>query len=77
MRLICSVQSSPEQAEIAIKAIENFIATMEANDEKVLQVVRFGQRCVDEGNFASDRIRVKIEQLLERCALSLLFLLSV
>ena len=64
----CAVQNSPEQAENAIKAIENFIATMEANDEKVLQVVRFGQRCIDEGNYASDRIRVKLDLLLERCA---------
>jgi len=41
-----------EQAENLIKRHEAFLTTMEANDDKINNVVQFASRLCDEGHFA-------------------------
>ncbi|XP_050300402.1 spectrin beta chain isoform X2 [Anthonomus grandis grandis] len=58
--------TSLEQAENLLKRHEAFLATMEANDEKINLVVDFSRRLCDEGHFASDRIGKRADNLDER-----------
>ncbi|XP_055939314.1 spectrin beta chain-like isoform X2 [Argiope bruennichi] len=55
-----------EQAEDLIKRHETYLATMEANDEKINAVVLFAQRLCDEGNFDADKVHKKAENITER-----------
>lgn len=55
-----------EQAEELAKRHETYLATMEANDEKINAVVAFAQRLCDEGNFEADKIHKKAENITER-----------
>lgn len=55
-----------EQAEDLAKRHETYLATMEANDEKINAVVAFAQRLCDEGNFEADKIHKKAENITER-----------
>ncbi|KAK0158327.1 hypothetical protein PV328_009343 [Microctonus aethiopoides] len=58
--------TSFEQAENMIKRHEAFMTTMDANDDKINSVVQFAARLVDEGHFASDKVRKKAENISER-----------
>ncbi|KAK0163457.1 hypothetical protein PV327_007135 [Microctonus hyperodae] len=58
--------TSFEQAENMIKRHEAFMTTMDANDEKINSVAQFAARLVDEGHFASDKVRNKAENISER-----------
>ena len=55
-----------EQAENAIKRHEAFLTTMDANDDKVNNVIQFAQRLEDEGHFAADKAQRKAENISER-----------
>ncbi|XP_032787859.2 spectrin beta chain isoform X5 [Daphnia magna] len=55
-----------EQAENAIKRHEAFLTTMDANDDKVNNVIQFAQRLEDEGHFAADKAQKKAENISER-----------
>ncbi|XP_065563390.1 spectrin beta chain-like isoform X3 [Artemia franciscana] len=55
-----------EQAESLLKRHENFLTTMEANDEKLNAVVQFAQRLMDEGHFQADKVAKKAEGIQER-----------
>lgn len=55
-----------EQAEDLTKRHETFLATMEANDEKINSVIQFAQRLCDEGNFEADKVHKKAENITER-----------
>ncbi|XP_070577536.1 spectrin beta chain, non-erythrocytic 1-like isoform X2 [Ptychodera flava] len=55
-----------EAAEEAIKKHENFLQTMDANDDKINSVINFGNRLCDENHYASDKIFKKCENLDER-----------
>lgn len=46
------LQINLEQAENLIKRHEAFLTTMEANDDKINNVVQFAGRLCDEGHFA-------------------------
>jgi len=48
----CNLQINLEQAENLIKRHEAFLTTMEANDDKINNVVQFASRLCDEGHFA-------------------------
>ncbi|XP_042895897.1 spectrin beta chain [Parasteatoda tepidariorum] len=60
------VPTNLEQAEDLIKRHETYLATMEANDEKINAVVMFAQRLCDEGNFEADKVHKKAENITER-----------
>ena len=45
-----------EAAEAAIKKQEDFMTTMDANEEKINAVVETGRRLVCDGNISADRI---------------------
>ncbi|XP_066147280.1 spectrin beta chain isoform X2 [Euwallacea fornicatus] len=55
-----------EQAENLLKRHEAFLATMEANDDKINTVVEFSRRLCDEGHFATDKIGKRADNLDER-----------
>ncbi|XP_023703245.1 spectrin beta chain isoform X6 [Cryptotermes secundus] len=55
-----------EQAENLIKRHEAFLTTMEANDDKINNVVQFAGRLCDEGHFAADKVHKKAENINER-----------
>uniref|UniRef100_A0A8C0FS55 Spectrin beta chain n=1 Tax=Bubo bubo TaxID=30461 RepID=A0A8C0FS55_BUBBB len=48
-----------EGAEAAIKKQEDFMTTMDANEEKINAVVETGRRLVSDGNINSDKIQEK------------------
>ncbi|PSN56235.1 Spectrin beta chain [Blattella germanica] len=55
-----------EQAENLIKRHEAFLTTMEANDDKINNVVQFAGRLCDEGHFAADKVHKKAENINDR-----------
>ncbi|CAG2066581.1 unnamed protein product, partial [Timema podura] len=59
-------QTNLEQAENLIKRHEAFLTTMEANDDKINNVVQFAGRLCDEGHFAADKVHKKAESINDR-----------
>uniref|UniRef100_A0AAR2KXC5 Spectrin beta chain n=1 Tax=Pygocentrus nattereri TaxID=42514 RepID=A0AAR2KXC5_PYGNA len=55
-----------EGAEAAIKKQEDFMTTMDANEEKINAVVETGRRLVSDGNISADRIQEKVGSIEER-----------
>ncbi|XP_023559320.1 spectrin beta chain, non-erythrocytic 1 isoform X6 [Octodon degus] len=55
-----------EGAEAAIKKQEDFMTTMDANEEKINAVVETGRRLVSDGNTSSDRIQEKVDSIDDR-----------
>ncbi|XP_048842774.1 spectrin beta chain, non-erythrocytic 1-like isoform X2 [Brienomyrus brachyistius] len=55
-----------EAAEDAIKKQEDFMTTMDVNEEKINTVVETGQRLVSDGNINSDRIQERVGSISER-----------
>ncbi|XP_026883996.2 spectrin beta chain, non-erythrocytic 1 isoform X1 [Electrophorus electricus] len=55
-----------EGAEAAIKKQEDFMTTMDANEEKINGVVETGRRLVSDGNISSERIQEKVGSIEER-----------
>ena len=55
-----------EQAENLIKQHEAFITTMDANDEKINNVLQFAQRLIDENHYAADKVQQKADNINER-----------
>ncbi|XP_057627267.1 spectrin beta chain, non-erythrocytic 1 isoform X2 [Chionomys nivalis] len=55
-----------EGAEAAIKKQEDFMTTMDANEEKISAVVETGRRLVSDGNISSDRIQEKVDSIDDR-----------
>ncbi|XP_060105153.1 spectrin beta chain, non-erythrocytic 1 isoform X2 [Heteronotia binoei] len=55
-----------EAAEAAIKKQEDFMTTMDANEEKINAVVETGRRLVSDGNINSDRIQEKVDSIDDR-----------
>ena len=58
-----------EGAEAAIKKQEDFMTTMDANEEKINAVVETGRRLVSDGNISSDRIQEKVDSIDDRCGI--------
>ncbi|XP_018592817.2 spectrin beta chain, non-erythrocytic 1-like isoform X3 [Scleropages formosus] len=58
--------STLHAAEDAIKKHEDFLTTMEANEEKIAGVVESGRRLVDDHNINSDKIQEKVESIQAR-----------
>ncbi|KAF4071521.1 hypothetical protein AMELA_G00274250 [Ameiurus melas] len=55
-----------EGAEGAIKKQEDFMTTMDANEEKINGVVETGHRLVTDGNISAERIQEKVVSIEER-----------
>ncbi|MGH0172127.1 UNVERIFIED_CONTAM: hypothetical protein FKN15_000244 [Acipenser sinensis] len=55
-----------ESAEAAIKKQEDFMTTMDANEEKINAVVETGRRLVSDGNISSDKIQEKVDSIDDR-----------
>lgn len=55
-----------EGAEGAIKKQEDFMTTMDANEEKINGVVETGRRLVSEGNISAERIQEKVVSIEQR-----------
>uniref|UniRef100_A0A8C7XCV9 Spectrin beta chain n=1 Tax=Oryzias sinensis TaxID=183150 RepID=A0A8C7XCV9_9TELE len=55
-----------EAAEAAIKKQEDFMTTMDANEEKISNVVDTGRRLVADGNVSSERIQEKVDSIDQR-----------
>ena len=59
-------QTSVEQAENLIRQHEVFVTTLDANDDKINNVLNMGQRLINENNYMSKSVQQKIESLKER-----------
>ncbi|XP_060720370.1 spectrin beta chain, non-erythrocytic 1-like isoform X1 [Tachysurus vachellii] len=55
-----------EGAEGAIKKQEDFMTTMDANEEKINGVVETGRRLVSDGNISAERIQEKVVSIEQR-----------
>ncbi|XP_016124414.1 spectrin beta chain, erythrocytic-like isoform X2 [Sinocyclocheilus grahami] len=53
-------------AEMALKKHEDFVTTMDANEEKILSTLETGQRLVDSGNLYSERVKDKMCSIEDR-----------
>ncbi|XP_073725686.1 spectrin beta chain, erythrocytic-like [Misgurnus anguillicaudatus] len=53
-------------AEKALKKHEDFVTTMNANEEKILSTLKSGQRLVDSGNLYSGRVKDKMDSIEDR-----------
>uniref|UniRef100_F1KPP4 Spectrin beta chain n=1 Tax=Ascaris suum TaxID=6253 RepID=F1KPP4_ASCSU len=60
------VPSSLEQAENMLKRHQDFLTTMDANDEKIKAVVLFGDQLCSDGHYAADKIHKKARNIEER-----------
>lgn len=59
-----------EAAEAAIKKQEDFMTTMDANEEKISAVVDAGRRLVTDGNINGERIQEKVDSIDQRLVVS-------
>ena len=55
-----------EGAEAAIKKQEDFMTTLDANEEKISGVVDTGRRLVADGNINAERIQEKVDSIDQR-----------
>lgn len=55
-------------AEKALKKHEDFVSTMEANEDKVDGALQGGQRLVDGDNLYSGKVRDKMDSITDRSA---------
>ncbi|KAK0414269.1 hypothetical protein QR680_007238 [Steinernema hermaphroditum] len=60
------VPSSLEQAENALKRYQDFLTTMDANDDKIKAVVMFGDQLCADGHYAADKVHKKARNIEER-----------
>lgn len=49
-----------------MKRHQDFLTTMDANDEKIRAVVGFGEQLCQEGHYAADKIHKKTRNIQER-----------
>lgn len=49
-----------------IRRQEAFISTIDANDEKINEVLNSGQNLIKDNNYAADKVQQKCEALSER-----------
>ena len=49
-----------------LKLHQDFITTMEANDEKIRAVIMYGDQLCQDGHYASDKIHKKARNIQER-----------
>lgn len=57
-----------EGAEAAIKKQEDFMTTMDANEDKINGVVEAGRRLASDGNINAERIQERVSSIDDRSA---------
>uniref|UniRef100_A0A673I0A9 Spectrin beta chain n=1 Tax=Sinocyclocheilus rhinocerous TaxID=307959 RepID=A0A673I0A9_9TELE len=62
-------------AEKALKKHEDFVTTMDVNEEKILSTLETGQRLVDSGNLYSERVNDKMGSIEDRSVFLYYFIL--
>lgn len=60
------LQTSPEQAQNVIRRQETFITTLDANDEKINEVINLAKKLISENNYAADKLQLKADTLQDR-----------
>uniref|UniRef100_A0A673HUZ1 Spectrin beta chain n=1 Tax=Sinocyclocheilus rhinocerous TaxID=307959 RepID=A0A673HUZ1_9TELE len=60
-------------AEKALKKHEDFVTTMDVNEEKILSTLETGQRLVDSGNLYSERVNDKMGSIEDRSKATIVF----
>lgn len=58
--------TSLEQAENLLKRHQDFLTTIDANDEKIKTVVLFGDQLCSDGHYAADKVHKKARNIQER-----------
>ena len=58
--------STLQAAEASIKRQEDFMTTMDANEEKIVGVVEAGRRLASDGNINAERIQERVASIDER-----------
>ncbi|VDK74725.1 unnamed protein product [Litomosoides sigmodontis] len=58
--------TSLEQAENVLKRHQDFLTTMDANDEKIKAVISFGDQLCGDGHYSADKIHKKARNIEER-----------
>lgn len=58
--------ASLEQAENLLKRHQDFLTTMDANDEKIKTVVLLGDQLCQDGHYAADKVHKKARNIQER-----------
>uniref|UniRef100_A0A8C4TM46 Spectrin beta chain n=1 Tax=Erpetoichthys calabaricus TaxID=27687 RepID=A0A8C4TM46_ERPCA len=58
--------STLEGAEAAIRKHEDFMSTMDANEDKIATTIDNGQKLIDDKNIYSDRVKAKINSIEDR-----------
>ena len=59
-------QTSPEHAMNIRRRHEAFISTLDANDEKINEVVNTAEELIRDNNYAADKVQQKSDALQER-----------
>lgn len=59
-----------EGAEAAIKKQEDFMTTMDANEDKINSVVEAGRRLASDGNINAERIQERVTSIDDRLTLA-------
>ncbi len=64
-------------AEKALKKHEDFVSTMEANEDKIDGTVQGGQRLVDSNNLYAGKVQDKMDSIRDRSVIVLLNVILV
>lgn len=59
-------------AEKALKKHEDFVSTMEANEDKIDGALQGGQRLVDSNNLYSGKVQEKMESIRDRSVVNMI-----
>lgn len=62
-----------EGAEAAIKKQEDFMTTMDANEDKINSVVEAGRRLASDGNINAERIQERVASIDDRSVAETVF----
>ena len=73
---LCS-QATVEAVMDQIKRHEEFAKRMDANDEKINQMIQFAQRLADDNHYAAEKITEKAQSIDERLALLFMILYDI
>lgn len=57
-----------QAADAAIKKLEDFMSTMDANGERIRGLLEAGRQLVSKGNIHAEKIQEKADSIEKRCA---------
>lgn len=56
-----------QAADVAIKKLEDFMSTMDANGERIRGLLEAGRQLVSKGNIHAEKIQEKADSIEKRC----------